>query len=793
MACVDPPGQALGARCGHGLCMLWVVLLGLALAQTLEEWLRDPAAPLLSPVHLRAYVPPPTTTVAPAAQHRFGLLQAVGRVLSPPNNGSLPRQQVAGVSEALEATDDYRRGLACLWSLGGVPRDLGRAYEYFYAAATEQQDADAMFMAGLFHATGHFFTQTPDPAQAILFYTLAGNLGNLDALLALAHRYRYGLDVPKDERLATQYYEDASAVYVELIEQGLLDGKHTDAVNTHAPDSPAANGFRLRPVNRNSGSFGAELNTGLYGQHNYGVRVDPANLQLLPKGDRSTALRFVQTELSRYDTVDEAVESLLDRAAEEPDRYALLQLARLYTRQPGPDGQIDWKTVGSLAKMCVTSRGDDTTLLLKPFCAQIVGERALWGEGLVQNTTVARQWFQYAIEKGKSLNHAYPYSELGLQLCDLLEAGRDSPEYAAALQKYRDRLDTEPGMHMGLDANLGMALAELYILDGELEHARRVLQGVQQDTQHRDPRSMLELAFLEEPLSPSVLDRMPAKTPVPKKIDLLTVSLRPTSQKLQLFARAFAAGESLLTPVDVAQAAYMEGDLETSFLAYAVCSELGVAQADINLADLFDVRHSLLGSALADRWPRLRALAEWPLPGFVANAVAQGAVDRRKLAVHYFGRAALHDSVDALSKLVEYAWHYQLVPPKLADFYLSVLEQSNMALGHWWRGMLLYAAGEYQRALNTFSTVLVNPDAWMPAKFSQFLTVFHLLRGDGPRDGHNFTWSNLFESYRGIIVVENESWPTKALVSGFPTDLKWFLGGVFVVIALSVHYALRGN
>ena len=65
----------------------------------------------------------------------------------------------------------------------GVPRDFGRAMQWFTAAA-QQGNSAGMYNLGLMHELGQ--GGKPDPFRAYMWYSLAADMGNMPN--AVAHR-----------------------------------------------------------------------------------------------------------------------------------------------------------------------------------------------------------------------------------------------------------------------------------------------------------------------------------------------------------------------------------------------------------------------------------------------------------------------------------------------------------------------------------------------------------------------------------------------------------------------------
>lgn len=128
-----------------------------------------------------------------------------------------------------------------------VKVDIDRAYQ-LYTKLTESNDTKlqgyAHFMLGVFYSTGLFGKFQKDPAKGLIHYHFASNLGNIQAQKTLAHKYMYGVNVPKDI--------DQAIYYFSLVRQQ-SSLKDLDDYN-----APHLDRFSIRWSDLNDGIYGEE-------------------------------------------------------------------------------------------------------------------------------------------------------------------------------------------------------------------------------------------------------------------------------------------------------------------------------------------------------------------------------------------------------------------------------------------------------------------------------------------------------------------------------------------------------
>jgi len=132
--------------------------------------------------------------------------------LSKPAEPKLTDQGDAGAQYRLGVQYEYGRG---------VPKDLGRAAEFFQKAA-DQGNADAQFWLGSLYQFGGPGQGVPkDLEKAVVLYQKAADQGQRVAQLNLGTCYRKGEGVPKDLRKAAELYQKAADQGMVAAQSGL--------------------------------------------------------------------------------------------------------------------------------------------------------------------------------------------------------------------------------------------------------------------------------------------------------------------------------------------------------------------------------------------------------------------------------------------------------------------------------------------------------------------------------------------------------------------------------------------
>lgn len=772
--------------------MLLVVLanLALVLCQSLHEWVVSPEYEPLSSSHLWSYIPQARDKVPPYALSRFSISQAVerwynGREIVPPQQREDPDEFNVLSAEDLQYLSDNNQlklGLVYFWSLGGVQRDFEKAIKCFERAA-QFGDSDAMYMLGISYSSGLLGAIDEDQGKAQLYYTLAADAGCLEAQIALGYRLRYGIHTPVNSELALYYYRKAGMLLLDDLESylgeqnepsyydGTIQPPYFNEGEVPAQQKePYSELWHYSRILQLIYSFGGEEHTGLYGKNIYRQHLPPASSATLWMGDTTTASRFVNMLYpDDFTDLDDAIKTLTYQAEFDEDPKAMYTLALIYYARLEHDNSMMW------VKKCIDQAANSQNVfdgsrvqLVHAMCLEFRGERlAQTSKQTLRNLRVAYAHYKHSkmyFERFK------PLSSNGYVLgCKSCASGMALIEWRAALEVLRlegsgeksmsevlEELAEAPSLlekpvkefllqdqdgyyhlnrsHMverfqnafnatyfNTDYTLGMKLAQLYIEDGKFEQAAYVLRRVVSDAGSLAPGASLLLATLL-PNTPDVIGR---------------------------FSEGIYALVDLFAPARFGMRAYEEGDLESAMLSLMVSSELGVRSSTLNLADLLDTRHSLMGRIIGPHRKLGRVLSEWPVPQFVGLAA-----NRTTLALKYFLRSTLQNSVDGMYKAIE-------LDPSLEEEYLPILQRRDLGMAHFKVGLREFANQNYERAMAMFSRAMISPEAWVPVKFWQFFTALKLLPMSPSENsalaihGSGFLgWRKLYHAYRAIVAVD---------------------------------------
>lgn len=123
-----------------------------------------------------------------------------------------------------------------------LPTDYQKAKDYYEKAVAVWPDAHAYFMLGFIHSTGLFGEFPVDQKRANLFYQVAAENGDMNALQVVAYRNLKGVGVPSNCELALPYYS-------KLLKIG--HDRESDTI-THID-------YNIRVSDFNGGLFGEKL------------------------------------------------------------------------------------------------------------------------------------------------------------------------------------------------------------------------------------------------------------------------------------------------------------------------------------------------------------------------------------------------------------------------------------------------------------------------------------------------------------------------------------------------------
>lgn len=125
--------------------------------------------------------------------------------------------------------------------------DLQRAqslYVELTKSSSREMQGYGHFMLAVFYSAGLFGKVEKDVAKGLIHYKFASDLGNIQAQMAMAHKYMFGINVTKDFDMAVYYFSLVSA-------QSTFASKQTDF---HAP---LVDKFNIRWSDVKDGVYGA--------------------------------------------------------------------------------------------------------------------------------------------------------------------------------------------------------------------------------------------------------------------------------------------------------------------------------------------------------------------------------------------------------------------------------------------------------------------------------------------------------------------------------------------------------
>lgn len=123
---------------------------------------------------------------------------------------------------SLNSTDALS-ALGDIYTFGNFSTDpqYHKALQYYHRAVEIRSHPHAYFMLGFMYSTGMFGAVDADAAKGQLYYHLAMEAGDVNALLVMAYRLAAGIGCPKNCQLALVYYSKLARIgYQYLLENG---------------------------------------------------------------------------------------------------------------------------------------------------------------------------------------------------------------------------------------------------------------------------------------------------------------------------------------------------------------------------------------------------------------------------------------------------------------------------------------------------------------------------------------------------------------------------------------------
>lgn len=118
-----------------------------------------------------------------------------------------------------------------------MPTNYSRARDYYHQAVDIRGHGHAYFMLGFIYSTGMFGELESNQGKALLFYQLAVEQNDMNAMLALAYRTARGIGTPRNCDMALMYYSKLSHLGFEYLMNHEHEIEPTDVdYNVRIPD-----------------------------------------------------------------------------------------------------------------------------------------------------------------------------------------------------------------------------------------------------------------------------------------------------------------------------------------------------------------------------------------------------------------------------------------------------------------------------------------------------------------------------------------------------------------------------
>lgn len=99
-----------------------------------------------------------------------------------------------------------------MFGQGPIKPNYKKALDFYQKLVESAPHGHAYFMLGFIYSTGLFGEVPKDKALSSLYYLFASENGNLNATMALANKYHYGVDLPPNCELAQFYYSRVARI-----------------------------------------------------------------------------------------------------------------------------------------------------------------------------------------------------------------------------------------------------------------------------------------------------------------------------------------------------------------------------------------------------------------------------------------------------------------------------------------------------------------------------------------------------------------------------------------------------
>ncbi|KAF9451494.1 hypothetical protein P691DRAFT_807605 [Macrolepiota fuliginosa MF-IS2] len=597
------------------------------------------------------------------------------------------------------------------------PEDTKLAYDSFSTLASRTGNATAQAYLAFFHATGYHNIVPVDPAKAQLYFTFAANGGDRGAQMALAYRYWSGIGTSENCERASAWYGTAAEQAMARYMSGPPGGRTLPQTSTRLSDltggiygpgaSVASTGLSAQRPAIKAGIARAAGETWEDVIDYYQFNADRGEIDFAYRLGKIFYQGSIYASPGGIASGSEGVGAIPRNYARA--RHYFLQIARqVWPHDPPNAMQVDseQKPIGYAA-----------------ISAGYLGRMYLRGEGVKQDYTIAKAWF----ERGAVRDDKECHNGLGIIYRDGLGV---KSNLKAALKHFTAAASQDL-------AEAQVNLGKYHYNKGEIAIATSYFESAL-----RNGSPFEAYYYLAE-----VQATQAADPTLPSEIISSSCSVAVSFYKI--VAERGVWDEDLLSNAERAWMSGTEQGKDIAMLNWWLAAERGFEVAQNNLAYVLDQDKSML---------RLTRFA----PTVPSN-------DTARLALTQWTRAAGQRNIDALIKVGDYYYHGLGISDdetgsgrleKAASYYQSAADTQLSALALWNLGWM-YENGvgvpqDYHLAKRHYDMALeINSEAYMPVTLSLFKlyarSIWHTLRGG--KDGLNL-WNSDEEDKEFIAKVK---------------------------------------
>ncbi|KAI5123803.1 hypothetical protein M0805_009098 [Coniferiporia weirii] len=594
----------------------------------------------------------------------------------------------------------YKLGHVSLFHLSPLLHNVSRAFEAYSTHAVLTGNSTSQSILAFFFATGYNGVVDVDQAKALLYYTFAALGGDQGAQMALGYRHWAGIGVNDDCAHALEWYQMAAEQSMAKFMSGPPGGRTLPQTTTRLSDLEG-------------GAYGPGASVASTGMNAHRAVIKAASAQ--QAGETwEDVLEYYMFNADRGE-IDFAYR--LGKIFYQGSIYALPggaasggegvgAIPRDYGRARGYFLRIArqiWprETPGAPTPPPKQEQKDDGTVSYAAASAGFLGRMYLRGEGVRQDASIAKMWFERGAEYGeKECNNG-----LGIIWRDGLVDGK------------RDLKKAHVYFNIAAHQELAEAqvnLGKYQYQKGDIKLATTYFESAIRHGSPFEPYYYLAEIYAtsaQNPASP------------PHHIQ------GSCAMAVSFYKLVAERGTWMDDPVREGEARWKLGTERTredAMLRWWIASERGVETAQNNLAYILDQDRSVL---------RLTRFA----PATPSN-------DTARLALTQWMRSAYQRNVDALVKVGDYYYHGLGVPDgpeevrweRAVAFYQSAVDTQVSALAMWNLGWMYengigvpqdfhLAKRHYDMALET------NSEAYLPVMLSlvklHVRSIWHTVMG----------------------------------------------------------------